>query len=1352
MAAAQAVEYDASGTPLQATEYDASGNPIGVSAPKPKATPVAPLHVTPDIASDIFKAGVHSKMLGVTPAQAYDAKDEIQKQLGERGGSYDDGKLDDSIYNDVMVGLEGSVSGLIKRNKLPDQVANPGKIDKLWQGIGQMIGDAPWMLAGGAAGGAAGSEVPVLGNAVGAGVGAFAIPAVMREALVQGLQHGKVQSMSDLLRRSAAVVWAGTKGAVVGAATELTGGLAPVIGKGVAGTIATTAVKGLYQAAALTTAADLLEGHLPTAGDFAGNAALIVPLNLITHGMAMTHPEAKQATMDVYAKTGKTPAETTETLNAQPPVKPDMPEGLRPAIQTSDGVTEGETTDTHDKLAERVLGKRPVSLEKLEADPELADDVLQNPTVHDQDVIDRAWQLKSEALAAGDVPVDQGGGIEPVASEPTMRDHLANFLERVGTRMAREQYGQGILDDMEQAGENPQEVSKQFWTKTYFDMPAEAQTMMQRQLKAQTGMEPGDVIMVKADGTPVVAKDWADIAEHILDLPDNAADLEGTARGIVAMMRDAQDRFGENAKPEAPQPTPRAQLPTPKPLRIEDLYDRASMKSGRGFVTPDGQFFSRMEARKWMKDNEPDTHELWLESQNGDKQAELHTEDYAAARNRAANRNLAQGDPQTDAMPPDIKRFLAEARSETGILNKVKAGLASAKYGYEAIRTLLVGPRNMLRANGEQIVSGLRKLVPDKVDQQALHFARDYRDAPDQLRSDIEEIRAGDNEKLKAFIPAMERALEPMSPEMAQADAQMTDYFTKALALGRAAGTLDSAVDPSRYSPRMFMRATEEGQPTTGVGRSPFTDKTVNSIRRDYLHTLDPLKSGDTEARTFNAFDEMSIYNDRHATAVSTALFKTELRNSALGVEGSRDKVPADWVPLTKQFEDRRTFVQDDGSQVTTVKNLYVPKDIAAALKPLLEDPGQLSQLAKFLHVQSIIKGMELGLSAFHIKALNVTAFNNLGFKQFATAAFKDIHDPDTLAIEQRGALYGLTTTKTGMPVDAYLNIKSDVEATGLAKLADNAIVNKVKATSEAISKYTFDTVQRKWKVMDYAKKEAGWVASHPEASESEYATAMRGYAKEINAAYGGLNWDVMGASKGIQNVSRMFLLAPDWTFSNVANLKYAFTDAGTAGASSRAFFLKSFMTGFAATAAASIYIGGKYDPTDVKHLDQVYLGTDKDGKEMYANWFFAGAPKDAMNLVKRSYSEGPIGGLTEVMLSKAAPIAGAVVDVAKNKDYKGAPITTADQTDLEKTGKQAQYVGEKVLPITGVSAAKTVYDALSDPTHEYSYTDILEMAADAAGSPTIHSGGASGGGGNSAKRFQSTRTSGKSGFTIRGR
>ena len=65
----------------------------------------------------------------------------------------------------------------------------------------------------------------------------------------------------------------------------------------------------------------------------------------------------------------------------------------------------------------------------------------------------------------------------------------------------------------------------------------------------------------------------------------------------------------------------------------------------------------------------------------------------------------------------------------------------------------------MVRAQAEQVAGHIAKLIPNYVDQEALSFMRDYRDNPDELRAEIENIRNGDNEKLKTTIPSMERAL-----------------------------------------------------------------------------------------------------------------------------------------------------------------------------------------------------------------------------------------------------------------------------------------------------------------------------------------------------------------------------------------------------------------------------------------------------------------------------------------------------------------------------------------------------------------------------------------------------------------
>jgi hypothetical protein len=87
----------------------------------------------------------------------------------------------------------------------------------------------------------------------------------------------------------------------------------------------------------------------------------------------------------------------------------------------------------------------------------------------------------------------------------------------------------------------------------------------------------------------------------------------------------------------------------------------------------------------------------------------------------------------------------------------------------------------------------------------------------------------------------------------------------------------------------------------------------------------------------------------------------------------------------------------------------------------------------------------------------------------------------------------------------------------------------------------TFDVIQRKFKVTDFSLKQAAWLADHPDATDTEYGDAMRSVSKEVNAVYGGLNWEVMGWGPNARELMRSVILAPDWTFSNFANVKYAF-------------------------------------------------------------------------------------------------------------------------------------------------------------------------------------------------------------------
>ncbi len=1101
-------------------------------APSPSVTP------DPD---KLTKGLIYSQTLNVPLAHAYDQSDEIEKQMKERGAG-----TVSNIASDIKIGAESSIFGLMARHKLPESLQDPDILDKFVSGLSTMISDLPFNVGGAVVGGAAGTAVGPEGTLAGGAMGTFAVPAMIRKVLADGIQKGDVKSFGDYIQRFIEMAVEGEKGAITGGSMEIAGGgTLPALGKGAVATMA----KKAQQVAAITLLSKLMERQLPTASDFGVNAALVGALHLILPSGEMTPEKARQGLLDAYAKDGTLPKDAAAKLQAQPPVLPDMEPGLRPAIQADraigiKGHVAAEEGQNHDDVAEMMFGEKPVTMDQLEADPSLADKVLKQSAGHGQDVIDRAVQLKKEQ------------------------------------------------------GE---------------------------------------------------------------EVPESRT------------------------------------------------------KSGRGFVTPDDQFLSRERAKSWVKKNEPEVYEKWAEI-TGDHGAEFHSDDYAEARERVQNRTMAEGDPDVAAWSPELAQFLAGRRTE---LNDIKAGDKSAKYGNSVLRDLFVGPRNMLRAQAEQLRGKLEKLIPDFLDQEALTFLRDYKGAPDELRAAIEEIRAGKNEKLKAYIPSMERALTP-SPALLQADEQMTAYFTNALGLGRQVGTLESSIDPERYSPRLFKKAMDEEEDARREGRPRFTPRTPHAIRREYLRTLEPLKSGEFQARTFNALDELSVYGDRHATAIATSLFKTELKNSELGKAGSRDSVPSDWRELPGTHKTIVTKDARTGETKQFQQGFMVPPVVADAMKPILEQ-NVLSNNAFFKSVrnfQSYLKSAWFSFSIFHPKALTLMAASNMKWSsaEFVKTLNSDNNSPEFEERERQAALWGLETVKTGRShVAEGLTGSESI----LPKWSDKPGIKQIDKAAKAITHATFGVIQRKFKVMDFSLKEAAWLAKHPDATDAEHGTAMRGIAKEVNAVYGGLNWEMMGVSQNWQEIARAFILAPDWTFSNLANLKYA-TEGGIRGNAgsnaARMFWFRSFVTGATLTAATSLLVSGQLS----KNPTMVHWGTDKQGKDIESNMYFSGAPRDAITWINSVKRDGGLKGTVDFIAFKAAPLVSIAPRLMINRGSTGGPITTPKEGTLEKTGRQAFFAGEELAPAP--FALKDIIEGIiNDSEHDYSYKDFL---LEIAGSRLTHEGG----------------------------
>jgi hypothetical protein len=223
----------------------------------------------------------------------------------------------------------------------------------------------------------------------------------------------------------------------------------------------------------------------------------------------------------------------------------------------------------------------------------------------------------------------------------------------------------------------------------------------------------------------------------------------------------------------------------------------------------------------------------------------------------------------------------------------------------------------------------------------------------------------------------------------------------------------------------------------------------------------------------------------------------------------------------------------------------------------------------------------------------------------------------------------------------------------------------------------------------------------------------MRGIAKEVNAVYGGLNWDVLGVSANFQAVGRMFILAPDWTFSNVANLKYAF-EGGPGGNAARVFWLKSFATGYAMTQGMSLMLTGQMS----KQPFNVYLGKDDKGKEMYSSMFLVGAPKDAVGLVTKVMKDGFPTGAVEFSINKASPLFGTGARMLVNKDWEGKPITKGKDDAGTKTVKELAFASGQLFPAPFV--VKDIGERMLNPDEDLTYKDFL---AGLVGASVYHEG-----------------------------
>mgnify|MGYP001571220375 CR=1 FL=1 len=124
---------------------------------------------------------------------------------------------------------------------------------------------------------------------------------------------------------------------------------------------------------------------------------------------------------------------------------------------------------------------------------------------------------------------------------------VENMLGAWAKKLALENFGEGVLNEIEERGLSPQAISETFWDKTYWKLDGKSQARFHRYLDKLVGIKPGEPLWTK-DGETHLAEHWPEIAETV-DLGADPERLEGIERGYVVLMHLANKELGETSEP-----------------------------------------------------------------------------------------------------------------------------------------------------------------------------------------------------------------------------------------------------------------------------------------------------------------------------------------------------------------------------------------------------------------------------------------------------------------------------------------------------------------------------------------------------------------------------------------------------------------------------------------------------------------------------------------------------------------------------------------------------------------------------------------------------------------------------------
>lgn len=633
-------------------------------------------------------------------------------------------------------------------------------------------------------------------------------------------------------------------------------------------------------------------------------------------------------------------------------------------------------------------------------------------------------------------------------------------------------------------------------------------------------------------------------------------------------------------------------------------------------------------------------------------------------------------------------------QGEKPVVDKFKINIGkNDKTTVGDIRTEISGVRNKQIVTGTNFAKQLEKTITP-VENKAIKW---YNEAKGNVAT-LQTWLSDKSPQLDPYRKEITDAIN-LSDKGKQVAGQIQQYYTQAGQSGKRLGIINDVID--NYNNRIYKPEPPKNFISTDA-MGGLKTSSRHALQRTYNTIYDAVKGGKQLADT-TATDNMALHNEEMAHVGATRQMTSTMKKSGIGGYYNSNTAPEGWKPVGN-LQNKVPFVDKAGEAHIASQQFYAPEGIAKGLASIVEPNfakriGTIRALSRY---QGLVKTVDLSYSLFHHLTLTAQMLyqGNIRAVTHLPEIIKSLDSPALDAVEQDFVRHSGITSRINFSQDIMRNLSKGDDLVAKAVRLPGA--KQFLAVAEKNAEFLFGKMQRYLKVTDYQGKVTGWISKHPEATDRMLIDAKRGFAKEINAAYGGLNWEQMGVSKAQQTILRLVLLAPDWTISNFALGKYAL-QGGTAGMAARSHLATAAFGSLAATEALNKTLTGHFtNENKPGHQFEVEISPN-----VYVSLFRGGIGdmlKLGSNITDESIKTGSIitgipKGTARFATGKESPFFRTGTIGLTGQDYSGRSIYSG-KTPWDSINNMLGSLGSAVLPIPiGVSSTiKYATDPKNNP------------------------------------------------------